>query len=142
MGAFESVRGFYQRAADRLGLEPSLSEIMARPEQELSVQIRVSMDDGTIALYQGYRVQYNGARGPYKGGIQFHPRVTLDEIRSFAALMTWKTALLGLPFAGERAGFGSTPSCSASRSSSACPGGSWTRWACWSAPPATSWRPT
>src|SRR5206468_12495215 len=57
LGAFESVRGFYQRAADRLGLEPPLSEIMARPEQELSVQIRVPMDDGTIALYQGYRVQ-------------------------------------------------------------------------------------
>ena len=78
MGAFESVRGFYQRAADRLGLEPSLREIMARPEQELSVQIRVPLDDGTIALYQGYRVQHNGARGPYKGGIRFHSRVTLD----------------------------------------------------------------
>src|SRR6266581_4040273 len=104
MGAFESVRGFYQRAADRLGLEPSLREIMDRPEQELSVQVRVPMDDGTIALYQGYRVQYNGARGPYKGGIRFHPRVTLDEIRSFAALMTWKTALLGLPFGGGKGG--------------------------------------
>ncbi len=104
MGAFESVRGFYSRAADRLKLEPSLREILARPEQELSVQVRVPMDDGTIAVYQGYRVQYNGARGPYKGGVRFHPRVTLDEIRSFAALMTWKTALLGLPFGGGKGG--------------------------------------
>jgi glutamate dehydrogenase (NAD(P)+) len=104
MGAFEAVRGFFQGAAERLSLEPSLREILAKPEQELKVQIRVPMDDGSIAVYDGYRVQYNGARGPYKGGIRFHQNVSLDEIRCFSALMTWKTALLNLPFGGGKGG--------------------------------------
>jgi glutamate dehydrogenase (NAD(P)+) len=104
MGAFEAVRGFFAEAAQRLGLEPELRDILSRPQQELKVQVRVPMDDGGIAVYEGYRVQYNGARGPYKGGIRFHPQVTLDEIRSFAALMTWKTALLDVPFGGGKGG--------------------------------------
>jgi glutamate dehydrogenase/leucine dehydrogenase len=104
VGAFEAVRGFFGESAERLGLEPSLREILSRPQQELVVQIRVPLDDGTVAVYDGFRVQYNGARGPYKGGIRFHPQVTLDEIRSFAALMTWKTALLNLPFGGGKGG--------------------------------------
>ncbi|HXF37353.1 MAG TPA: Glu/Leu/Phe/Val dehydrogenase [Actinomycetota bacterium] len=104
MGAFEAVRGFFQQAADRLGLEPDLREMLARPNRELTVQVRVPMDDGSVGVFPGYRVQYNGARGPYKGGIRFHPAVTIDEIRCFAALMTWKTALLDLPFGGGKGG--------------------------------------
>ncbi len=104
MGAFDAVQGFFQRAADRLDLEPYLREILSTPYRELAVQVRVPMDDGSLAIFPGYRVQYNGARGPYKGGVRFHPRVTLDEVRCFAAIMTWKTALLDLPFGGGKGG--------------------------------------
>src|SRR5438128_255693 len=104
VGAFEAVRGFFEDSAERLGLEPAVREILARPQQELVVQVRVPLDDGTLAVYDGFRVQYNGARGPYKGGIRFHPEVTLDEVRCFSALMTWKTALLNLPFGGGKGG--------------------------------------
>jgi glutamate dehydrogenase/leucine dehydrogenase len=104
MGAFDAVRGFFADSAERLDLEPAIRDILSRPEQELTVQVRVPLDDGSIAVYEGYRVQYNGARGPYKGGIRFHPNVSLDEFRSFAALMTWKTALLDVPFGGGKGG--------------------------------------
>ena len=109
MSAFEAVQGFFQQAADRLQLDPSLRELLATPYRELSVQVRLPMDDGSIGVYRGYRVQYNGARGPFKGGIRFHPAVTQDEIRCFAALMTWKTALLDLPFGGGKGGVGVDP---------------------------------
>src|SRR5207302_9710176 len=94
----------YAESAERRGLEPSRREILSRPQQELVVQVRVPLDDGTVGVYDGFRVQYHGSRGPYKGGIRFHPQVTLDEVRSFAALMTWKTALLNLPFGGGKGG--------------------------------------
>jgi glutamate dehydrogenase (NAD(P)+) len=101
---FDAVRGFYRWAADRLGLEPPLREALTRPTREVTVQVRVPMDEGGYELLRGYRVQYNNARGPYKGGIRFHPRVSLDEIRAFAALMTWKTALMEIPFGGAKGG--------------------------------------
>ncbi|MBI4259242.1 MAG: Glu/Leu/Phe/Val dehydrogenase [Actinobacteria bacterium] len=104
MGAFDAVRGFYRAAVERLGIDPDLGEAMATPYRELAVQVRVPMDDGSLGVFPGYRVQYNGARGPFKGGIRFHPGVTLDEIRTFAFLMTWKTALLDLPFGGGKGG--------------------------------------
>jgi glutamate dehydrogenase (NAD(P)+) len=104
VGAFEAVNGFFRESAERLGLDPSLKEAMGMPYRELRVQVRVPMDDGSLGVFPGYRVQYNGARGPFKGGIRFHPQVTLDEIRCFSALMTWKTALLDVPFGGGKGG--------------------------------------
>ena len=102
--AFEAVRGFYEHAAERLNLELSLREAMATPTREVTVQVRVPMDGGGFRVYKGYRVQYNNARGPYKGGLRFHPTVSLDEIRCFAALMTWKTAMMNIPFGGGKGG--------------------------------------
>src|SRR2546421_7034315 len=102
--AFEAVRGFYEQAAEKLQLELSLREAMATPTREVTVQVRVPMDGGGFKVYKGYRVQYNNARGPYKGGLRFHPNVSLDEIRCFAALMTWKTALMNIPFGGGKGG--------------------------------------
>jgi glutamate dehydrogenase (NAD(P)+) len=102
--AFEAVRGFYEQAAERLGLELSLREALATPSREVTVQLRVPMDFGGFKVFSGYRVQYNDARGPYKGGIRFHPSVSIDEIRTFAALMTWKTALMNIPFGGGKGG--------------------------------------
>src|SRR5918996_3958850 len=101
---FEAVGGFYEAAAERLGLELSLREALATPARELTVQVRVPMDFGGFKVFGGYRVQYNNARGPYKGGIRFHEGVSLDEIRTFAALMTWKTALMNIPFGGAKGG--------------------------------------
>jgi glutamate dehydrogenase (NAD(P)+) len=102
--AFEAVQGFYERAAESLGLELSLRESLASPSREITVQLRVPTDFGGFKVFTGYRVQYNNARGPYKGGIRFHPKVGLDEIRTFAALMTWKTALMNIPFGGAKGG--------------------------------------
>jgi glutamate dehydrogenase (NAD(P)+) len=98
------VRGFYEWAAERVGLETSLKKALARPAREVTVQLRVPLDTGGFDVFRGYRVQYNNARGPYKGGIRFHPRVSLDEIRTFAALMTWKCALMDIPFGGGKGG--------------------------------------
>jgi glutamate dehydrogenase (NAD(P)+) len=102
--AFEAVRGFYEEAAERLSLELSLREALATPAREVSVQLRVPTDYGGFRVFHGWRVQYNDARGPYKGGIRFHEDVSVDEIRTFAALMTWKTALMNIPFGGAKGG--------------------------------------
>src|SRR6266702_3243205 len=102
--AFEAVQGSYEQAAERLQLELSLREAMATPTREVTVQVRVPMDGGGFKVYKGYRVQYNNARGPYKGGLRFHPNVSLDEIRCFAMLMTWKSALMNIPFGGGKGG--------------------------------------
>lgn len=104
MSAFEAVSGFFEKAAERLGLELSLREALATPAREVQVQLRVPMDGGGFKVFFGYRVQYNNARGPFKGGIRYHPIVSLDEIRTFAALMTWKTALMNIPFGGAKGG--------------------------------------
>ena len=101
---FEAVRGFFEHAADRLALDPSIRKALAAPAREIAVQVKVPMDAGGFDVFHGYRVQYNDARGPYKGGIRFHPNVSLDEVRCFAALMTWKTALMNIPFGGGKGG--------------------------------------
>jgi glutamate dehydrogenase (NAD(P)+) len=104
MKAFEAVRGFFEQAADRIGLDDGARRVLETPRREVAVQVRVPMDDGSLAIYPGWRVQYNAARGPFKGGLRFHPNSSLDEFRCFAALMTWKTALLDVPFGGAKGG--------------------------------------
>src|SRR5438093_4504278 len=102
--AFEAVRGFYEKAAEKLGLELSLREALSTHAREVTVQVRVPMDFGGFKVFRGHRVQHNNARGPFKGGLRFHPKVSLDEIRTFAMLMTWKTALMNIPFGGGKGG--------------------------------------
>ncbi len=102
--AFEAVQSFYETAAERLNLELSLREALATPAREVSVQVRVPMDFGGFRVFRGWRVQHNNARGPFKGGLRFHQDVSLDEIRCFAMLMTWKTALMNIPFGGGKGG--------------------------------------
>ena len=106
---FEEVNLFYDQAADRLGLSSGISEMLRRPWRELQVQVPVRMDDGRIEVFTGYRVQHNGARGPYKGGVRYHPHADLDEIRALASLMTWKTALMGIPYGGAKGGIQVSP---------------------------------
>ncbi len=109
MTLFEAVRGFFEKAADRLRLDDATRTVLSTPRREVSVQVRVPMDDGALNLYPGWRVQYNGTRGPFKGGLRFHPKASLDEFRCFAALMTWKTALLDVPFGGGKGGVQADP---------------------------------
>ncbi|MBI3648124.1 MAG: Glu/Leu/Phe/Val dehydrogenase [Actinobacteria bacterium] len=104
MDLFEAVQGFFDRAADRLKLDDSARKVLSTPRREVAVQVRVPMDDGSLEIFPGWRVQYNGARGPFKGGLRFHPNASLDEFRCFAALMTWKTSLLDVPFGGGKGG--------------------------------------
>ena len=104
MSPFEAATFFFHRSADRLELNDHRREILASSYRELAVQVPVRMDDGTIKVFRGYRIQHNGARGPYKGGIRYHPSADLDEVRALAALMTWKNALIDVPFGGAKGG--------------------------------------
>ena len=106
---FEEVNLFYDRAAQRIGLSQGVFEMLRRPWRELQVQVPVRMDDGRLEIFTGYRVQHNGARGPYKGGVRYHPAADLDEIRALASLMTWKTALMDIPFGGAKGGVQVSP---------------------------------
>ena len=85
-------------------LSDGCREMLKRPWRELQVQVPVRMDDGELRVFTGYRVQHNGARGPYKGGVRFHPNADPDEVRALASLMTWKTALVNIPFGGAKGG--------------------------------------
>jgi len=99
----------FEHAADLLGLSESMRKRLSVPFREFTVQVPVLMDDGHVEVFLGYRVQHNGARGPTKGGIRYHPSVDLAETRGLATLMTWKTALLDLPFGGAKGGVGVDP---------------------------------
>ncbi len=94
----------FDEAADFLGLDPATRELLRWPLREFHFQIPVRMDDGTVRVFKGFRVQYNDARGPAKGGIRFHPEETIDTVRALAAWMTWKTAVMDLPLGGGKGG--------------------------------------
>jgi glutamate dehydrogenase (NAD(P)+) len=90
--------------AQRLNLDPGIHAILRQPERELTVAVPVRMDDGQIKVFTGYRVQHSSARGPCKGGIRYHPAVNLDEVRALAALMSWKCAVVNIPYGGAKGG--------------------------------------
>lgn len=94
----------FERAAGLLGLDPEMQTILSTPFRELQVSLPLRRDDGSLSVFIGYRVQHNGSRGPTKGGIRYHPEVDLLEVRALAALMTWKTALMNLPYGGAKGG--------------------------------------
>ena len=101
---FEIVQKQLDRCAEILKLDPDVRAILGVPQREIHVSLPVRMDDGSIKVFQGFRVQYNDARGPTKGGIRFHPDETIDTVRALAAWMTWKCALLDLPLGGAKGG--------------------------------------
>lgn len=96
-------------AAKIMKLDPAVHELLRWPMRELHVTIPVRMDDGTVKIFHGFRVQYNDARGPCKGGIRYHPEETIDTVRALAAWMTWKTAVLDLPLGGGKGGIVCNP---------------------------------
>lgn len=109
MKLLETAQYFFDEAAERLGLENSLRELLRYPKLQLVVIFPVVMDDGSIRQFEGYRVQHHPVFGPCKGGIRFHPDVTLEEVEALAILMTWKCAIIGLPLSGAKGGVSCNP---------------------------------
>src|SRR5215510_9976467 len=101
---FESMMSRFDRAAQLLNLDPDLYAVMRVPNRELKVYIPTRMDSGRIQVFEGFRVQHNFARGPAKGGIRYAPDVNIDEVRALAAWMTWKCAVVNVPFGGVKGG--------------------------------------
>lgn len=101
---FEAMSERFDRAAQLLGLDPDLYAVMRVPSREIKVYIPVRMDSGHIQVFEGYRVQHNFARGPAKGGIRYAPDVSLDEVKALSAWMTWKCAVVNVPFGGGKGG--------------------------------------
>ena len=111
----EIVRHYFEIAADQLDLPDDLRVVFWTPYREVTVQIPVKLADGKTHVFSGYRIQHNGARGPYKGGIRFHPEVDIDEVRALASLMTWKTAVAGVPVRRRQGRRSTAPPTSSSR---------------------------
>jgi glutamate dehydrogenase (NAD(P)+) len=101
---WDSVLSMLDDVARRLNLEPGIHAILRQPEREMTVAVPVVMDDGRIEVFTGHRVQHSSARGPCKGGIRYHPRVDLSEVRALAALMTLKCAVVDIPYGGAKGG--------------------------------------
>jgi glutamate dehydrogenase (NAD(P)+) len=101
---FEAMMSRFDRAAELLDLEPGLYKVLRHPEKQIIISIPVLMDSGEVEVYTGYRVLYNTSRGPAKGGIRFDMQVTLEEVKALAAWMTWKCAVVNLPFGGSKGG--------------------------------------
>ncbi len=106
---WDTVVATLDEVAARLQLDPGIHAILRQPERELTVAVPVVMDDGHIKVFTGYRVQHSSARGPCKGGIRYHPDVTLNEVRALAAMMTWKCAVVGIPYGGAKGGVACDP---------------------------------
>jgi glutamate dehydrogenase (NAD(P)+) len=102
--AWRNAQRQFDEAAELIGLDPSLRAVLREVKRQLIVSFPVKMDDGSVRMFEGYRVQHNMARGPSKGGIRYHQGVTLDEVKALAMWMTWKCAIAGLPFGGAKGG--------------------------------------
>jgi len=104
MNLFEMATAQFNKAADVIKLNPVVRTVLSEPQNEITVNFPVLLDDGTYRLFKGYRIQHNNTNGPYKGGIRFHESVNLAEVKALAAWMTWKSALMGIPFGGAKGG--------------------------------------
>jgi glutamate dehydrogenase (NAD(P)+) len=110
MQAFEATNHYFDEAAALLDLTSNMRTLMITPDRELRVEVAIEMDSGQIGNFIGYRVQHDNARGPFKGGLRYHPHVDQDEARALASLMTWKTAVVDIPFGGGKGGMNCDPS--------------------------------
>lgn len=106
---YEAALENFDTAADALELDPDIREMIKYPERVLEVNLPVRMDDGHVHRFEGYRVQHSTARGPAKGGVRYHPNVTLDEVKALATWMTWKCAVVNIPFGGGKGGITCSP---------------------------------
>jgi len=101
---YKVVQDYLERAAKVAKIEPYVTTILSQPKNELIINFPVRMDSGEVRLFKGYRVQHNNLLGPFKGGMRFHPQVSLDDVKALAAMMTWKSSLMRLPFGGGKGG--------------------------------------
>jgi glutamate dehydrogenase/leucine dehydrogenase len=101
---WDTVLNQLDDVAERLELDPGIHAILRQPERELTVSVPVMMDGGSIRVFTGYRIQHSSARGPCKGGIRYHPEVNLNEVKALAALMSWKCAVVNIPYGGAKGG--------------------------------------
>ncbi len=101
---YEEMKKMVDKAGKTLCIDPGMVEVLKSPKRELTVNFPVKMDDGSVRVLTGYRVQHNEARGPFKGGIRYHPQVDIDEVRALASWMTWKTAVVDIPYGGAKGG--------------------------------------
>src|SRR2546427_10659445 len=104
LNPFKIAKQQFNKAADYLDLDASTRQVLSNTKRQLIVSIPVKMDGGDVQVFEGYRVQHNIARGPCKGGIRYHPNVTLDEVKALATWMTWKCATVGIPYGGGKGG--------------------------------------
>jgi len=109
MNAYESACHYFANAASVMDLSPNMKKLLLTPEREVKVQVAMKMDNGEIATFVGYRIQHNSARGPMKGGLRFHHDVDADEVLALASLMTWKTAVVDIPYGGAKGGISVSP---------------------------------
>ncbi len=109
LNPFQIAQAQLDEAAERLGLDEATHELLRWPQQEVKVTMPVEMDDGKIKIFHGYRIQYNSARGPTKGGLRWHTGGTLDAVRALAAWMTWKTSVVDIPLGGAKGGITCNP---------------------------------
>jgi glutamate dehydrogenase (NAD(P)+) len=109
MRAYEATQFYFHQAADKLEMPEWVRRLLITPKRELSVQVAFERENGMVETLVGYRVQHDNARGPMKGGIRYHPSVDLDEVRALASLMTWKTAVVDLPYGGAKGGIAVDP---------------------------------
>ena len=104
LNSFRIAQIQFDIAAEYLKLEPGLRQMLRTPKRTLEVSIPTKMDNGQLKVFTGYRVQHNIARGPAKGGVRYHPNLTLDEVKALASCMTWKTATVNIPYGGGKGG--------------------------------------
>lgn len=107
---FEDATTYLRRASRIMDLSPNIERMLETPDRQMKVEVVLERRDGTLEVIEGYRIQHNDARGPFKGGIRYHPKANEDEVKALASLMTWKTAVVGIPFGGAKGGLALDPS--------------------------------
>lgn len=100
----EDTLRYFDKASTIMGVGARVEKLLVTPARQVKVEIALEMDDGSVGVFHGFRVQHNGARGPFKGGLRYHPQVNEDEVNAMASLMTWKTAVVGIPYGGAKGG--------------------------------------
>ena len=102
--SFEDTVRYFSKASKVMDLGSRIEQLLVNSDRQVKVEVAMEMDDGSVGVFNGFRVQHNGARGPFKGGLRFHPDVDEDEVNALASLMTWKTAVVGIPYGGAKGG--------------------------------------
>ena len=109
MSKFYAVNRYLHKATEILGISEGIERVLVMPDREVKVEVAVEMDSGQIQSFSGFRVQHNNARGPFKGGLRYHPTVDQDDVRALSSLMTWKTAVVNIPYGGAKGGIACDP---------------------------------